>query len=173
MLKKRILWADSLKGWLMILVIVGHAIQALMGDDCENNHVWNFICSFHMPAFMAVSGWFALKTSGRGFWSCKRRCYQVLVPYFVWSSLQWLESGCVLANIPLMITNPDSYFWFLCVVHLMIIGYLKEFLFILAPNCPTWGAITLLSILTFILSVIMVELMNKNKWFARFLLGKL
>lgn len=331
MIKKRILWADSLKGWLIILVIIGHAIQVLMGNACENNHVWNLIYSFHMPAFMAVSGWFAFKRPhGRIISACKRRCYQVLVPYLVWSSLQWLISGCVLANLPLLITAPDTYFWFLwvifwiciifiscqwiadkyridelilvgltcvlligimvrfefrlfgfqflsyyflfytlgycihrfekirlknnCViitfvilwtflawfwnmhelpsclssipyipyallqyayrgftamvgvmilfgiapkvldnntkfnnfiknvgvfslglyvVHLMIIGYLKEFLFILAPNCSTWGAITLLSILTFILSVIMVELMNKNKWSARFLLGKL
>lgn len=61
--KKRIIWADSLKGWLMILVIVGHAIQTIMNEGCSNDHVFNLIYSFHMPAFMAVSGWFAYRSN--------------------------------------------------------------------------------------------------------------
>lgn len=52
-MKQRLIWADSLKGWLMILVILGHAIQTIMLEDCNNDHVWNIIYSFHMPAFMA------------------------------------------------------------------------------------------------------------------------
>ena len=57
--KKRLIWIDSLKGWLMILVVLGHAIQSSLGDACFQNHLWNIIYSFHMPAFMAISGWFA------------------------------------------------------------------------------------------------------------------
>lgn len=57
----RLLWADSLKGLLMILVILGHAIQGYMPEACFHNHVWNLIYSFHMPAFMAVSGYFAYR----------------------------------------------------------------------------------------------------------------
>lgn len=64
--KKRIIWADSLKGWLMILVIVGHAIQTIMNEGCSNDHVFNLIYSFHMPAFMAVSGWFAYRSNRIG-----------------------------------------------------------------------------------------------------------
>ena len=26
--KKRLIWIDSLKGWLMMLVVLGHAIQS-------------------------------------------------------------------------------------------------------------------------------------------------
>ena len=61
MKNERLIWADSLKGWLILLVILGHAIQCTLGADCENNHVWNLIYSFHMPAFMAVSGWLAYR----------------------------------------------------------------------------------------------------------------
>lgn len=56
-LQNRIIWVDSLKGWLILLVILGHAIQSTFGVECYNNHIWNLIYSFHMPAFMAVSGW--------------------------------------------------------------------------------------------------------------------
>lgn len=61
MAKERLIWADSLKGCLMLLVILGHAIQSTLGTDCDSSHLWNIIYSFHMPAFMAVSGWFAYR----------------------------------------------------------------------------------------------------------------
>lgn len=54
--KLRIIWADSLKGMLIILVVLGHAIQCVLLEDCEKNHLWNLIYSFYMPAFMAISG---------------------------------------------------------------------------------------------------------------------
>ena len=58
----RLLWADALKGWLIVLVVLGHAIQNTLGDSCATNHLWNIIYSFHMPAFMAVSGYVALRS---------------------------------------------------------------------------------------------------------------
>lgn len=119
MVKERILWADSLKGLLMILVIIGHAIQVILGNDCENNHAWNLIYSFHMPAFMSVSGWFAYRLDRKknGYFSvCVRRSNQVLVPYFFWSLFNWIIGGGSLERLPLLITNPDSYFWFLWVL---------------------------------------------------------
>lgn len=64
--KKRLIWADSLKGWLILLVVLGHAIQNTLGADCDNNHLWNMIYSFHMPAFMAISGYLAFRPSGLG-----------------------------------------------------------------------------------------------------------
>ena len=82
--KKRLIWIDSLKGWLMILVILGHAIQSSLGDACFHNHVWNIIYSFHMPAFMAISGWFAFSVTSKSInvgALCKRRFNQLMVPY--------------------------------------------------------------------------------------------
>jgi len=56
---KRLIWADSLKGILIVLVVLGHSIQASMmklGGDFLNDYLWNLIYSFHMPAFIAISG---------------------------------------------------------------------------------------------------------------------
>lgn len=64
--RQRIVWADSLKGWLMILVVLGHSIQCLLSDECEKDHLWNMIYSFHMPAFIAVSGWLAYRPDRMG-----------------------------------------------------------------------------------------------------------
>lgn len=123
--KQRLIWADSLKGWLMILVILGHAIQMILGKGCNENHLWNFIYSFHMPAFMAVSGWLAYRVTAnykpidcnKLGCSCKRRSYQLLIPYLAWSILQFLLSGDYsLGRLSKMVLYPDTYFWFLWVL---------------------------------------------------------
>lgn len=66
MAHQRLIWADALKGWLIILVVLGHAIQNTIGDACETNHLWNIIYSFHMAAFMAVSGYVAFRPGSNG-----------------------------------------------------------------------------------------------------------
>ncbi|MCG2632990.1 MULTISPECIES: nodulation factor fucose acetyltransferase NolL [Bradyrhizobium] len=50
---------DFAKGMLIILVIIGHLIQYVI---CRNNEYWHspyfkFIYMFHMPLFMAISGY--------------------------------------------------------------------------------------------------------------------
>lgn len=66
MAKERLIWADSLKGWLMILVILGHVMQQLAGGVDGGSHLWAMIYSFHMPAFIAASGWFAYRKNRPG-----------------------------------------------------------------------------------------------------------
>lgn len=55
---QRLVWADSLKGILILLVVLGHAIQGVYTDNVETDRLWNVIYSFHMPAFFAISGYF-------------------------------------------------------------------------------------------------------------------
>lgn len=49
---------DILKGYAIIIVVLGHCIQAVYSDwsrlDAEK-----MIIMFHMPLFMAISGYFA------------------------------------------------------------------------------------------------------------------
>lgn len=127
MLKQRLIWADSLKGWLMLLVILGHAIQSAFGVDCDSNHVWNLIYSFHMPAFMAISGWLAyrgivsskpINTDWGGYLDvCKRRNFQLSVPFFVWSLMRFMLSGDYsIDHLIKIVIRPDAYFWFLWVL---------------------------------------------------------
>lgn len=50
---------DFTKGILIILVVLGHCIQiSFTGqDEFYNNCFFKLIYSFHMPAFMLISGW--------------------------------------------------------------------------------------------------------------------
>lgn len=89
---KRIAWADSLKGILIVLVVLGHAIQAVMKKqraDFTEDYLWNLIYSFHMPAFMAVSGFVAYRKvmAGANLWlpTIGRRFRQLMIPFLIWS----------------------------------------------------------------------------------------
>lgn len=116
---QRLIWADSVKGILILMVVIGHAIQFCMGEECNDNHIWNIIYSFHMPAFMALSGWMAYRPLSNKKYAdfVKRRVMQLLVPYFVWSFLQYVLSGNFsIEGLAKMVFVPDCYFWFLWVL---------------------------------------------------------
>ncbi|MBR5957418.1 MAG: acyltransferase family protein [Salinivirgaceae bacterium] len=92
--KKRIVWADALKGILIILVVLGHSIGASMtklGNSFADDYLWNLIYSFHMPTFIAISGFLALRKNSTGggitpwhstMW---RRFRQLMIPFLLWS----------------------------------------------------------------------------------------
>lgn len=114
---KRLLWADSLKGILIILVVLGHAIQETLKNGCFDNHLWNYIYSFHMAAFMAVSGFLSYRPAGNGggyiSWSTIifRRFRQLLIPFLLWSIIETiLYKSCTLADIVNIFIYPDGYF---------------------------------------------------------------
>ena len=54
---------DILKGILVLLVVWGHAIQFGFGFEyvekyyCFDDNIYKLIYSFHMPLFMAISGY--------------------------------------------------------------------------------------------------------------------
>ena len=64
---KRNLWIDCCKGVLIILVVVGHfCIKAVTKTDVQLkvlNSIAYIIYSFHMPAFIILSGLFFKKKS--------------------------------------------------------------------------------------------------------------
>ncbi len=121
---RRLIWVDALKGWLMLLVVMGHAIQWTLGDETDDSHVWNIIYSFHMPAFFAVSGWLAYRPGRQGkgptighshtAYLIVRRAQQLLIPFFCWSLViiisRRLNFFSAMAG---MIEKPDNSFWFL------------------------------------------------------------
>lgn len=61
---KRLAYIDSLKGFAMFLVVMGHVIawqfadheQVIHGGPKQPAFWWHFIYSFHMPLFMFLSG---------------------------------------------------------------------------------------------------------------------
>ncbi len=54
---------DNARYWVMLLVVVGHALQYLLDvSDARGTYAW--IYAFHMPAFVLVSGYVARRYEG-------------------------------------------------------------------------------------------------------------
>lgn len=62
-MKARLEWIDSLKGFAILLVVMGHVIpwsiyefESISKTNPDSVLIWHIIYSFHMPLFMFVSG---------------------------------------------------------------------------------------------------------------------
>lgn len=110
MQKQRIIWIDNLKAFLIFIVVLGHCIQQLY-PDYLNNHVYNYIYSFHMALFMFISGYCSKKI---GIQVIKDRFIQLIIPFLVWSLIKFAyRNDC---NILQMIIHPTDSLWFLWVL---------------------------------------------------------
>lgn len=117
-MRQRLLYIDNLKGFLILLVVLGHCIQCT-DADFDDNIVFRYIYSFHMPLFMAVSGFVSYKPQMQ--WeTVKRRFVQLIVPFVAWAVL-----GAVIhnswENLYLALLHPDNGLWFLWVLFFIIL----------------------------------------------------
>ena len=125
----RIAEVDVLRGLLAITVVLGHAVQQY---ETTIGGFWlavkDFIYSFHMPAFVFISGFCAYRALGfsgdgqkAGF--LKARARRLLVPYFAWGALYFILRALAgeHARVPydygkigflLLGYNPDGSMWF-------------------------------------------------------------
>lgn len=116
-MEKRVVWLDSLKGLLIILVVFAHCLAQIIGNDAANNNYWwCLIYSFHMAAFMSVSGYLqyrptATKQKTIGTMLGRRFC-QLMVPFLVWSIVFFAIRGHI-DQFMNCIKLPNVTFWFL------------------------------------------------------------
>jgi fucose 4-O-acetylase-like acetyltransferase len=82
-------YLDFIKGVTIILVIIGHLIQfSLNGREYYQNTVFVFIYSFHMPLFMAISGYLFYYAEKKTFKDILlKRLDQLIIPLLTWSLL--------------------------------------------------------------------------------------
>ena len=127
MSRNRLLWADALRGLLILIVVLGHSLQH---GDYENRISWNIIYSFHMAAFFVVSGYVGYKESYKTS-SLIGKARQLLLPFLAWSILETILYDAGPSRIIKVFLDPDSSYWFVYVLFvilslfilLMSIGY--------------------------------------------------
>lgn len=122
---KRIEYIDYIKGICIFIVVWGHSIQNMGdGNDFWENPIHEFICSFHMPIFMMVSGFFFSKVIGKSLLeTIRRRFTQLIVPCFGWSLVLTVITTCYLLydglpvspleRIRTLLYETGTRFWFL------------------------------------------------------------
>lgn len=86
---------DSIKGLLIILVILGHIIGSCgSGEVCWD--VWKIIYVFHMPLFIMISGYFtSIKKDINSFW---KGLLQIVIPLLAFHVLYVVFSVVVFGN---------------------------------------------------------------------------
>lgn len=116
--KKRIIYIDSLKGLLIILVVLGHVIQFLYSpDNFDNNRIYRYIYCFHMSLFMMLSGFVTpveFESFSQVMHKLSKRFMQLVIPFISWSALDLLLIGRY--DIFRVLRNPEYGLWFLWVL---------------------------------------------------------
>lgn len=109
--KLRLNYIDNLRGMLIIIVVLGHAIQYL-DSDFDHNIVFRYIYSFHMPLFIFISGFVSYSKEIKPR-SISRRFFQLVIPFIAWSML---AMTLTLKNNWNWLIKPDTSLWFLWVL---------------------------------------------------------
>ena len=135
----RIEWLDSLKGFAIFLVVVGHVILGYMHTGMFIEHQWSLqfvydvIYSFHMPLFFIISG-FLYKLTWRQkdirlAKSISNKVLNMVLMYILFSVVFWIfkyiaaEYGniqmsdqFILMDLLYIFISPLAYLWFLYVL---------------------------------------------------------
>lgn len=94
--KQRVPLWDNARWIAITLVVVGHAILKLIGESDTAYATYLFIYAFHVPLFVAVSGYFA-KSGPPDTRQLSRLMTDLVIPYVIfetiWTTLRWLLGG--------------------------------------------------------------------------------
>lgn len=114
--KERNLLFDTLKGFLIILVLIGHFV----GDNTRDNFfiqgIIIFIYLFHMPFFIFISGYFSKNLESNENKSFKNLLFLYLIfqiLYGIWEMILH-NNACYLTNI----FNPAPLLWYILALFL-------------------------------------------------------
>jgi len=120
---------DFLKGFAIILVVLGHSIQTTQAGSFDDNPVFKLIYSFHMPLFMFISGFVSYKTFDGTLRKLHSRLKSLVIPFLAWFALT-LTINClievftggpqpdILESIGNLLKSPDYGLWFLWILFL-------------------------------------------------------
>ena len=128
MKNQRLIWADTLRGLLILLVVLGHSLQH---GDYENRIAWNIIYSFHMAAFFVISGFVGYKESYK-MSSLTGKTRQLLLPFMSWTIIETLINGVGLSRFSNVLLHPDISYWFVYV--LFVILFLFTLIVVICQN---------------------------------------
>ncbi|MDT7842343.1 acyltransferase family protein [Streptomyces justiciae] len=113
--KQRDAFFDNAKYLAIVLVAVGHAWEPLKGDSRILEGVYTVVYSFHMPAFIIISGFFSRSFDMRPD-RLKRLITGVAVPYVLFETAYVLFDRTVGGDSGKDISLLDPWYltWFLC-----------------------------------------------------------
>ena len=140
----RIPYIDALRGFAIVLVVLGHTIQ-YSAKNFDDLPLFRIIYAFHMPLFMFISG-FVYHHEARNPWPFLRKKFLTLVlPFLSWLLISFLWFNPITASHAVeflvgVIKSPDAGgLWFLWV--LFLINVVMAFSQAIAPGRAALGAL--------------------------------
>ena len=137
---------DFIKGILILFVILGHTTLGLTDmysfDDTMNG-IANVIYSFHMPCFIAVSGFLYSEYVGNAsqgiFSRIGHKAFNILLPYVMISVIYWIIKFALsnLIREPVAVSSlisipwkPIEFLWYLYALFLIYcVAYMADYVF--------------------------------------------
>ncbi|HAQ07682.1 MAG TPA: acyltransferase [Bacillus bacterium] len=125
-MKQRDYYFDNAKFILIFFVVFGHLLRSFIEDSEMIYNIYKVIYSFHMPAFILVTGFFARGFNKKGYvWKIARK---LILPYIIFQLIYsifyyFLYSKSTFTVDPF---NPHWSLWFLISLfswNLMLIGF--------------------------------------------------
>ncbi|UOB21197.1 acyltransferase family protein [Macrococcus armenti] len=113
MKKERDYYFDNAKLYLIILVVFGHIIRSYINESQFIYALYMFIYSFHMPAFVLISGYFAKSIHKPGY--IKKVALKLLLPYIIFQTFYAVYYYLIddVSTIKLNPFDPEWAMWFL------------------------------------------------------------
>lgn len=115
---------DNCKAVLILLVVIGHFIEPSYQDNTLLYILKWFIFSFHMPAFIFISGYFSKRELTVG--SLMRK---LAVPYLVYEILYYLLYTCIIhkpAKLDLLLPKFSLWYILALLIWRLVTPYVKR-----------------------------------------------
>lgn len=122
--KNRDYLLDNYKAFLILLVVIGHFIEPSYEDNALLYAVKWFIFSFHMPAFILISGYFSRRQTSFG-----KIVQKLLVPYLAFEVIYYLVyTFLIQKETGLYLLRPKFSLWYLMALFVwrLITPYVKR-----------------------------------------------
>src|SRR5699024_490346 len=113
--KKRDPFFDNAKFLLMILVVFGHLIQPFISNEQWSHDLYYSVFSFHMPAFILISGYFAKSFDPENRELVAKSFQKFIIPYifFQWTYSLFYRLTGEAAHFDFQLHIPNWSLWFL------------------------------------------------------------
>ena len=170
-MKNRIIWADALRGLLILFVVLGHTLQH---GDYENRMSWNVIYSFHMATFFVISGYVGYKKEYAisSLWGKAR---QLLLPFVTWTVLETFIRGAGPSSLLNAVLKPDNSYWFVFVLFVILVLFTLTVVICqkleLKNDYLLWGVVILLVIVMVLTELRLFGFQFISLYFGFYVLG--
>ncbi len=111
--KERDHYFDNAKFILIFLVVFGHLLQTFVAEYASVRILYIYIYTFHMPAFILISGYFAKGFRKKGY--LMKTIKKLILPYLIFQLIYSIFYYFLLGkdSLSLKLLDPEWSLWFL------------------------------------------------------------